>query len=238
MHVAAAETAGASAVSLPGKLNVILSIFPFHLHNCCSWHRLFPQLSCPRACVSPIFHAALSVPDVVLTMRRVATLLARQSTKASNAAWQEALPDCLHAASPLGGVLAHQTMTPMFRVLRTVAPWPVEQLQQQQEAPPAAAAPARGFAAEAAASNLAPCERPPVEQQANDLDSALTAAAGQGPAAVLALVEAHGEQFTEQNVITALKAVAEACAGAPSSSAEDLVRSEWYQALVDMVLAG
>lgn len=126
----------------------------------------------------------------------------------------------------------------MFRVLRTAAAWPAEQLQQQREAPPAAAAPARGFAAEAAASNLAPCERPPVEQQANELDATLAEAAGQGPAAVLALVEAHGERFSEQNVITALRAVAQACAAGPGSSVEDVVRSEWYQALVDMVLAG
>lgn len=134
----------------------------------------------------------------------------------------------------------------MFRVLRTTAAWPAEQpaqLRQQRDAPPealhpAAAVPVRGFSAEAAASNLAPCERPPVEQEGNDLDGVLEAAVGQGPAAVLALVETHGERFTEQNVVTALRAVAQASAAAPSSSMEDVVRSEWYQALVDMLLAG
>ncbi|KAL4452412.1 hypothetical protein ABPG75_008074 [Micractinium tetrahymenae] len=176
-------------------------------------------------------------------MRKAASLLAAHSRRACNGAGQEVLCCWLPAAAPCSGSLAHQAQAPMFRVLRTAAAWPPEQLRQQREAPPAAAAlaaaaPARGFSAEAANSTLAPCERPPVEQNANELDGALAAAVGQGPAAVLALVETQGERFTEHNVITALKAVAEACATDPGCSMEDVVRNEWFQALVDMLLAG
>lgn len=221
-------------------------LYSFHqlLITSCSCHLLRSPLS--RDCEDPLCQGALSAVQSPLKMRRAAPVIARQLTRACNAVWHEVLPDRLHASASFSGPLAHQEAAPMFRVLRTSAAWPAEQpaqLRQQREAPPealhpAAAVPVRGFSAEAAASNLAPCERPPVEQEGNDLDGVLEAAVGQGPAAVLALVEAHGERFTEQNVVTALRAVAQASAAAPSSSMEDVVRSEWYQALVDMLLAG
>lgn len=104
-----------------------------------------------------------------------------------------------------------------------------------------------------------PCERQPERAQRNELDGRLEEAAKAGSAeAVLALIDQEGEHFTEQNVATALAAVAEACSataqakgkggkrrGRPPSRArsaplspQDIVRSSAFQALVDMVLAG
>ena len=91
----------------------------------------------------------------------------------------------------------------------------------------AAAAAASYDAAEA---SLAPCERGPQAQAANELDRQLAEAAAQGPAAVLQVVEENGEWFTELNVITALWAVASS--GSSSMSAEEVVRSRPFQTLV------
>lgn len=110
----------------------------------------------------------------------------------------------------------------------------------------------RGLAS-AADADTAPCERQPERAQRNELDGRLEEAAKAGSAeAVLALIDQEGEHFTEQNVATALAAVAEACSataqakgkggkrrGRPPSRArsaplspQDIVRSSAFQALV------
>lgn len=83
-----------------------------------------------------------------------------------------------------------------------------------------------------AVANLAPCERGPQAQAANELDRRLAEAAGEGPTAVLQVVEQSGEQFTELNVITALWALANGGSGSGSMSGEEVVRSRPFQTLV------
>lgn len=114
--------------------------------------------------------------------------------------------------------------------------------------PPRRQAPAghRSFAAEAAAdnadtANLAPCERPAEQQAANKVDEELRSAATHGPTAVLSLIDANGEHFTELNVVSALNALSAAAAAGGGSGAptpEEIVRADGFQALVDMTLAG
>lgn len=85
------------------------------------------------------------------------------------------------------------------------------------------------------AAALAPCERGPQAQAANELDSRLAAAAhAGGPTAVLQLVEEQGEQFSELNVITAL----EALQSGGSTSGEELLSSRPFQTLVGEQLRG
>ena len=95
--------------------------------------------------------------------------------------------------------------------------------------------------------SLAPCERGPEQQAANELDKRLAAAGRAGdPAAVLSLIdgalaelEAGGSSFTELNVVSAMAALADAAAIAGTSggggggpSPQELVRSPAFQALV------
>lgn len=96
----------------------------------------------------------------------------------------------------------------------------------------AAAADDDDGAAAASAPPLAPCEREPETQAANELDRQLAAAAqAGGPAAVLELVEEQGERFTELNVISALEALGGSQGGSGMSGAE-LVGSRPFQTLV------
>ena len=96
----------------------------------------------------------------------------------------------------------------------------------------AAATAAADGAAAASAPPLAPCERGPEAQAANELDHQLAAAAqAGGPAAVLELVEEQGERFTELNVISALEALGGSQSGSGMSGVE-LVRSRPFQTLV------
>lgn len=103
------------------------------------------------------------------------------------------------------------------------------------------AAGTRGLADDAA--TLAPCERQPEQQVANEIDQQLAEAAQSGGAeAVVAVVEREGERFTELNVVTALQQLAAAVAGGGGGSSqqspEEIVRTTAFQMLVDMVLAG
>ena len=100
----------------------------------------------------------------------------------------------------------------------------------------------------AAMASLAPCERGPEQQAANELDKRLAAAGRAGdPAAVLSLIdealaelEAGGGSFTELNVVSAMAALADAAAtgggggggGGGGPSPQELVRSPAFQALV------
>ncbi|PSC72128.1 hypothetical protein C2E20_4426 [Micractinium conductrix] len=114
---------------------------------------------------------------------------------------------------------------------------------------------AKKAAAAADDAALAPCEQRPQEQQTNTIDEQLAAAVQQGQEAVLAVVAADGERFSELNVVSALRAVADAAAaqgGSPKTGKkktkkggnghggppQELLRSPNFQALIDMLLAG
>lgn len=140
------------------------------------------------------------------------------------------------ATSALGGPLA--TALPAAAPLRPAA----------AHARGWAAAAGEAEASAAAMASLAPCERGPEQQEANELDEQLSAAGRtRDPAAVLALInealaglEAGGSAFTELNTVTALAALADAAAAAGGSgggggvgpSPQDLVRSPACQALI------
>jgi hypothetical protein len=82
------------------------------------------------------------------------------------------------------------------------------------------------------AAQLAPCEKQPEQQPANELDQRLAESGhGDGAAAVLALVEGEGGRFTERNVLSAIQAVAEA-SNRQGASGSDIVRSPGFQTLV------
>jgi hypothetical protein len=79
------------------------------------------------------------------------------------------------------------------------------------------------------AAQLAPCEKQPEQQPANELDQRLAESGhGDGAAAVLALVEGEGGRFTERNVLSAIQAVAEA-SNRQGASGSDIVRSPGFQ---------
>jgi hypothetical protein len=85
--------------------------------------------------------------------------------------------------------------------------------------------------------SLTPCERLPQQQEANELDSQLALAGREeGAAAVLALIEANGEELTETNVISALASLAEAARGSSSQGGglapEAIVKAAAFQSLV------
>ena len=114
---------------------------------------------------------------------------------------------------------------------------PVEQSTAGDERRPAAAfAAAAGGQADGASLTPPPCERLPQRQEANELDSQLAQAGREeGAAAVLALIEAHGEQLTERNVVSALASLAEAACSSRKGGdlgPEAVVKTTAFQSLV------
>lgn len=106
-------------------------------------------------------------------------------------------------------------------------------LSSRSWASTAVAAAAADEAPAAAAAPLAPCERGPQAQAANEVDRQLAAAAqAGGPAAVLQIVEEQGESFTELNVVNALAALGSSSGGEGGMSGAELVRSRPFQTLV------
>lgn len=152
-------------------------------------------------------------------MRRASAALLRmhRSLQAAHAA---ALPGLTsHALPPIGG-------SQLCGMWQAAISMPSAQAIRSWSAVPAPAA------AEAEAAALAPCERGPQAQEANELDSRLMQAGQEGgAAAVLQLVEEEGEHLTVLNVATATAALAAAAPGG-GMSPDEIVRSGAFQTLV------
>lgn len=178
-------------------------------------------------------------------MRRAATLVRRRvSTGAGPAQAQcalgggslvvatRAVPSALTATAHQWWSVRHASGTAAAAAPQSA--WATHRRHHATATATAAAAAAEP-AAQSDDASLAPCERGPQQQAANELDDRLAAAArAGGPAAVLELIEAEGEGFTtELNVVTALEQIASSSKSSSNTmSAQEIVRAPGFQILV------